>query len=519
MRNIFLFFVLLYGIILCSSCRKDFTFAASSGNLEFSRDTVYLDTVFTNIGSATYTLKVYNPGNEDITIPTVRLGQGQASYYRLNVDGEAGKEFNTISILAKDSIFIFIETTVAIQEVSEGETQFLYTDAIEFDSGAQQQTVPLVTLVQDAVFLYPQQFEDGTTETLLLGTDEAGEEIRITGFFLEDSELNFTADKPYVIYGYAAVDSGRTLSIAAGARVHFHSNSGILVTDGGTLEVNGALSADQELLENEVIFEGDRLEPAFANVPGQWGTVWLAAGSTAHNLNYLTIKNATVGILMEGNDGSGNPTLTLRNTQIYNASNIGLWGKTAHIDAGNIIIGSAGQFSLYCNAGGSYTFKHCTFANYWNNSFRSAPTVLIDNYMDTDNGDLLAQDLTEASFQNCIIYGNNTVELLFDPVATADFNYSFSNCLIKFDDLFGQFSGNPLYDFENPLLFGNSLFNETPDFLDPNKNAFIIGEASAANNQGAPAAALEVPLDILGVDRTLNPDIGAYQHSSFMFKE
>ena len=108
----------LYGIaafacvILWSSCRNDFETVASTGNLEFSRDTVYLDTVFTNIGSSTYNLKVYNRSNDDINIPTIALGDGEASNYRLNVDGIPGKTFEDITILAKDSIFIFIETTL-----------------------------------------------------------------------------------------------------------------------------------------------------------------------------------------------------------------------------------------------------------------------------------------------------------------------------------------------------------------------------------------------------------------------
>ena len=516
MKGNFLFLVFLGSILVVSSCRKDFNFKASSGNLEFSRDTVYLDTVFTNIGSATYNLKVYNRSDDDIRIPTVQLGEGAASYYRLNVDGVAGKAFDNVEILARDSIFIFIETTVDIQEVAAAATQFLYTDVIEFDSGSLQQTVALVTLVQDAVFLYPQQFGDGTTETLLLGLDEAGEEIRIDGFYLEDNELTFTAEKPYVIYGYAAVDAGKTLTIEAGARVHFHHNSGLLITGDGTLLVNGEPSADPEALENEVIFEGDRLEPAFAHIPGQWGTLWFAPGSTANEINHLTIKNATAGILTEGNDGSGSPSLSLRNTRIYNSSHIGLWGKTAYIEAENLVIGNAGQAALYCNLGGHYSFKHCTFANYWNNSFRSFPTVLIDNY--TAGSDLPAQDLTEAAFTNCIMYGNNSIELLLDRDEEAAFNYSFRNCLIKFEDG-GQFSGHPLYDFTNPALFENIIFNENPDFLNPSGNAFIIGEDSAANNQGDPATALEVPFDILGTDRTATPDLGAYQHIIFMNEE
>ena len=71
-----------------------------------------------------------------------------------------------------------------------------------------------------------------------------------------------------MIYGYAAVDEGKTLTIEAGARVHFHANSGLLVTNNASIHANGDVSLDSELMENEIFFEGDRLEPGFAEVPG-----------------------------------------------------------------------------------------------------------------------------------------------------------------------------------------------------------------------------------------------------------
>ncbi|MGK0323084.1 MAG: hypothetical protein ACJAR4_001116, partial [Psychroserpens sp.] len=144
-----------------SSCRKDFDFAPSSGNLEFSKDTIYLDTIFTNIGSSTYNLKVYNRSNDDISIPTVRLSQGESSNYRLNVDGLPGKEFQNVELLANDSLFIFVETTADIQTLALNSLEFLYTDAIEFDTGTNSQKVELVTLIKDAVFIYPDR--DNTT--------------------------------------------------------------------------------------------------------------------------------------------------------------------------------------------------------------------------------------------------------------------------------------------------------------------------------------------------------------------
>ena len=156
MKKFLYTFLILAITILWSSCRKDFVTVPSSGQLQFSKDTVFLDTVFTNIGSSTYNLKVYNRSDDDINIPSIQLGEGSASKYRLNVDGIAGKVFEDIELLANDSMYIFIETTIDINDFSGG-NQFLYTDAIEFDTGSNQQKVELVTLVQDAVFLYPQQ--------------------------------------------------------------------------------------------------------------------------------------------------------------------------------------------------------------------------------------------------------------------------------------------------------------------------------------------------------------------------
>ncbi|GAK99575.1 hypothetical protein JCM19314_3620 [Nonlabens ulvanivorans] len=264
------YFIIIPSLLLCiifASCRDDFAFSNSTGDLGFSQDTVFLDTVFTNIGSSTRTFKVYNNSSDDIVIPRVALAQGENSNYRLAVDGVPGRIFENVELLAKDSLFVFVETTIDINDFSSGD-EFLYTDTIEFDSGPNQQKVELVTLVQDAIFLFPERDAQGVEETLPIGDPADG--INISGFVLDDSELTLTAAKPYVIYGFAAVPANKTLTIEAGARLHFHSGSGIIVANEGSLQVNGLPSITDDL-ENEVIFEGDRLEPTYADIPGQWG--------------------------------------------------------------------------------------------------------------------------------------------------------------------------------------------------------------------------------------------------------
>ncbi len=516
MRSIYILLI-LGCIILASSCRNDFETTPNTGNLRFSKDTIFLDTVFTNIGSSTFNLKVYNDSDETINIPTVRLGTGEDSDYRLNVDGVAGRTFENVEILANDSIFVFVETTTDINEIGEGALEFLSTDAIEFDSGAIQQKVELVTLIQDAIFLFADRDENtGMVETLTIN----GTETVLEGRFLTDEELTFTNEKPYVIYGYMAVGdpdgvTPRTLTIEPGARVHFHDDSGIIVANNGTLDINGALSTDPEALENEVIFEGDRLETSFSETPGQWGTILLTDGSVNNEIEYATIKNATVGILNESSTQTGNPNLRISNTQIYNASAVGLLNRFSTVEGSNMVINNCGQFSMLVQLGGSYNFTHCTFANYWSQSFRNTPSVFLDNTL-LAGDTLFVADLQEANFTNCIIFGNQGEELGFNQDESALLNYNFRNTMIRFDDTFGNFENDSFFDFTNITLYTDIIRGGNPDFQDEQNNLLQVGEETDGNGQGLQSAALQFPVDINGINRTTAPDLGAYESIVFL---
>ncbi len=509
MRNLaFLFFLGL--IISLSSCRKDFEFEPSEGGLTFSRDTVYLDTVFTNVGSSTYTLKVYNNSNKDIVIPSIKLGKSD-SKYRMMVDGMTGnggvgKFFPNVELLAKDSLFIFIETTAEIADADA--TDFLYTDQIQFGNGSNLQSVELVTLIQDAIFLYPQRFLDGTTEELVLGSGDTQENIY--GFFLDHNDHNdeyrFTANKPYVIYGYAAVAPNETLIIDPGARIHFHEGSGIIVAAGGKIIANGGISTDRVAMENEIVFEGDRLEPIFSDVPGQWGAIWLTPGSGASEFNHVTIKNAVIGLYIQNNA----ETISIKNTQIYDCSNFGIYAQTANITGENIAVNAAGQVALACTLGGSYEFKHSTFNNNWASSKQLA--VLVDNYL-TNEGTIVPYDLTKAQFSNCIIFGSNQIELALNKTETGRWeNVNFTKCMIKFNASADVFAAFPIYNFINDASQIKKSGN--PDFWNIAKNKLQIGTESDAIGFADPAVAAEVPVDLANVNRSAAPtkDLGAYQN-------
>jgi hypothetical protein len=463
-----LLFLLFVGIaVTLTSCRNDFTFEPSTSGLEFSKDTIYLDTVFTNIGSSTYKLKVYNRSDKDISIPQIRLGKGETSKYRMMVDGMTGEDgtdidnigdgkiFNNVELLAKDSLFIFIEVTSDV--ASANPTDFLYTDQIQFSNvfGASQ-TVELVTLIQDAYFIRPNRTEVSANhynyENINLGVDDENQQVISVGHTLDHShpnngdEYHWGNDKPYVVYGYALIPNNETLNVDAGARIHFHANSGLIVAKNATLKINGTAPSDHdpENLTNEVIFEGDRLEPAFSDVPGQWGAILFYSTKTDNLINHLTLKNATVGILMQNlalftdND---KPNLTITNSQLYDCSNIGILTRKSILTGSNIVINTCGQADLACTFGGTYNFTHCTFNNNWNSSKQVA--VVLNNYIDDADGIRYVSDLDVANFNNCIIYGSNQNELFLDKKTDLGvvFHYKFNHCLIKFNNT----NSNTLY--------------------------------------------------------------------------
>lgn len=493
-----LLFLLFSGVVFTlTSCRNDFAFEQSTGGLEFSKDTVYLDTVFTNIGSSTYKLKVYNKSDKDISIPKIQLGKGTSSKYRLMVDGMTGdagaqgKIFSNVELLAKDSLFVFIEVTSDI--ASANPTDFLYTDQIQFTniSGAPQ-TVELVTLIQDAYFIKPNRTEVTPNhynyESINLGVDDDNQQVVTVGHTLDHShpnngdEYHWKNDKPYVVYGYALIPDNETLNVDSGARIHFHANSGLIVSKNATLKINGTAPNDHkpENITNEVIFEGDRLEPSFADVPGQWGAIIFYSKKTDNSINHLTLKNATVGILMQNLalfTDDDKPNLTITNSQIYNCSNVGILARKSILNGNNLVMNTCGQADLACTFGGNYNFTHCTFNNNWNSSKQVA--VLLNNYIDTDTTRYVS-NLNAANFNNCIIYGSNQNELFLDKKTEqgVTFFYNFNHCLIKFNNS----SGNAMYlptnttDFPGSVA-ANSSSSHNPNFKNSSKNQLWLSLA------------------------------------------
>ena len=463
----------LFLIIILLSCNKEKIISSPDAKLNFSTDTVMFDTVFTTIGSTTKQFKIYNKHNSKINISSIRLANNGNSNFMININGISDKYFSNIEIPANDSLFVFVEVNV---NPNGKNSPMVIHDSIVFITNGNTQDVDLVAFGQDAHLINGQRIPVNANDTV------------------------WKNDKPYLIYNSMLVDSLKTLTIEAGAKLYFHKNSNLLVK--GTLIVNGTL-------DKPVIFQGDRLEELYKNIPGQWGAIALIPGSKDNKINYAIIKNGVLGIQV-GEYNKLSPDLTITNTKIQNMTFGGIYAFNSTINASNDIIANCGYYAVSLLVGGNYDFNHCTIANYYGSyssySNRSEPSLVISNNITINNTSYLG-DIVKANFGNCIIYGNNTNEIGIgeDTSSIVTFNYKFDHCLIKVDDKFKIDSTH----------YSDIIKNKDPKFLSVYNDSlnFQLDSISPAIDAGSIEIAKKFPLDYNQQSRLNDkgPDLGAYE--------
>ena len=329
------------------------------------------------------------------------LKNGQASNFKLNVDGLQGKMVENVRIESNDSIFVFIEVTV---DPNGGNSPLVIEDQLLININGSIQDVDLIAWGQDAYFWPSYAFR-----------------------FPNDS-VALRSDKPNVFYGYSLIDSNTTLVIPKGAAIHFHANSGLLVGHNASLKVRGSI-------DEPVVIQGDRLEDYFKETPGQWGQIVFTQTSVSNEIGNAIIKNGGIGLSVGytlNPNVTDRPELRIWNTQILNMSFIGMIGIDAEIQAKNLVVSNCGDHALALVLGGQYNFKHCTFANYFNDNPRSKPILLLSNYSESSEGDLFKRDL-DAYFGNSIIHGALDSELQREREKGARFDYLFEEVILKLD--------------------------------------------------------------------------------------
>lgn len=485
---ILIFVVVSLSFFILMSCKKDKIFNEDpSTTLSLSKDEILFDTVFSTIGSTTKMFWVKNPTNNKLRISSAYLAGGQSSNYRINIDGNASLSQTNIDIEPNDSIFIFVKVTVDPQNSN---SPMVVRDSIMFEVNGNRQRVLLTAWGQDAHYIVANK-SIGSLKYKIVAA--------------ENENITWVNDKPYLIYGYAVVDSVGRLNIDPGCRIHFYNRSGMWVYKGGCLKVNGTKN-------DSVVFQGSRLESTYKAVPGQWDRIWINEGSVDNEINYAIIKNGFIGIQAETMNSSMGNQLKINNTIIANMTGMGIFTKFYKITAGNLLVYNCGSYAICLTTGGNYDFRHCTVGNYWDLSTRQTSSLVLSNYYeDPYTLTTYSGDLIKAFFGNCIIYGSIEEEITLANRTDlgAQFNYKFQNCLLK-----------TLYTNYTPANYISCTANVDPLFADSKNHVYTLLSGSGAINLGNKSIVtygqlqmLDISSDLKGNNRLgiQTPDAGCYQ--------
>ncbi|MFN5784962.1 MAG: right-handed parallel beta-helix repeat-containing protein [Flavobacteriia bacterium] len=469
MKRIFYILTVLFALAISfTGCKKPSIL--SKGNLDFSLDTVVFDTVFTTIGSTTQQFKIYNRANKTVKIEEIELMGGESSPFRMNIDGLMGTNMSDLELESGDSLFAFVEVTL---DINGGVLPMIVEDSIRFRTNGKDQYVNLAVWGQDMYYHYS-NFQEG---------------------ILDLNEGTWPNDKPHVIYGAAIVDSAKTLNIQANTDIYMHKNA-VLFVYKGTLNIDGALN-------NEVTFQGDRLESLYDDVAGQYYGIYFQEARPSA-IDYAIIRNGTSGVHLFSRDQVfSDYTLTMTNTVLKNNARYGVFIYSgAKVKAENCLITKNGNHALLVLEGGDFNFNHCNLLGY-GDSDAATPAVGISNYYnDYSTSTTNIGSINEGKIYNSVIYGNQDSEIVFDTISDAaiTLNFDIRNCLIK----------RQAPAIEN--YYTSIFWNYNPLFIDVTADDYLFPASSILNNNADPS--LSIPFDILGISRTISPlpDIGAYEN-------
>lgn len=437
---------IIMALCLPACIDDDFT-TSPNDTLTFSTDTVTFDTVFTDLGTPTARLLVFNHAKKAVNISSIRFRKADQSNFQMNVDGMSGKEFSDVEIRGGDSIYVFIECFIPENQNDE---PALVEDQLEFVTNGVTQQVQVEAYGQNVTRMRAVTLTENTT---------------------------LTADRPYVVFDSLVVSEGAVLTVEPGARLLFHDKARLTVR--GRINASGAPG-------KMIQMRGDRSDKVltdlwYTDMSAQWDGMYIAPESFDNVLEYVDMRSTTTGLTVDSTGITDRRKLLLHNAWLHNSAGNVLTSRHAWVDAYGVCFSEAAEAVVHL-VGGRHTMVQCTFAN---NYLFAAPRKSII----TLEG-LTAEDTNApmvASFENSIVAGmggpitpgdltDTNVYLhyvLFDAQGENDDH--FIDCLWDKDPLF--LTDRPIYYFnyhvleDSPALeAGNSVYITDLSLIDMDGN-------------------------------------------------
>lgn len=461
-------------------CREYQVSDDPSLRLAFSADTICFDTLFTEQGSATAQLVVYNPNKNALVVDKIWMEDGEA--FRVNIDGEPALERLTeLTIFGNDSILVFLRVTDFGPMAEEG--AILIADRLHFHlaTGATQDVV-LEAYAENATRL-----------------GQIGSRTEIAG------DYTFTTLKPYILFDTILI--GGKMTMEAGARLYMHQGASLIAL--GDVEAKGEK-------DKPVLIRPDRLDHLFDSVPylyaaGGWNGFYLQSDQPqTYDIHYLEVLSGNVGMSCVSTCTGTLPTLRMDGCKIHNHTLYGL--VLEHVDAlvTNTEISNCGLYCVYCN-GGKQDFVHSTVASYFGYTdirIQSAKkentaAVYIDNLSKTG-------EPTVTSFYNSVITGYLSNQLVLATPIEQYYEGVFSHNYLKTDTLLASSAKDNTYWQETDTAVFRNTFYKYKEYI---YYDFRPDSLSPLKGIGDSIVALPYPMDRGGFSREfIRPDAGCYQY-------
>jgi len=518
MRYLFpLFLILSCLLTFLPGCEPKEDLVQTSGSLELQADTVLFDTVFTSIRTVTKRLWVYNR-NRGAVKTDISLGGAAGVTYSLIINGDAGPSVQGVTVRGKDSLLVLVRATLGDNGQATVPKQFLVVDDLHFRTNGNDQTVKLVAYGLNAYF----HRADIITANTTWRTDKP--HVIINGDYV-------SGGKTYAVG--VIVAKGATLRIPKGARIYSHAGAYLQID--GTLLVNDLTEptpfAPTDTVKatnaNIVRFQGDRLEPYYNEIPGQWGGIIFTSTSRGNRIRYAEIKNATFGALLYNPDNATqpHPNLSVDNTVIRNISGANLSFANASSSTGGGIISYSGDVSatncLFTNCGeyavlgvgGTYDLNFCTIANFTPSFRRETSALTFINELAPGAKVKLPVSVT---IRNSIVWGSFGDELFLSNNADPNYTFSVLNTLLRTNEYQATTNASGKPGLANPLY--NNLVNVDPLFKRTTLTStglpdYSLQDASPATAPRRAAAGPVPPADLRNLPRNVSrPTLGAYEH-------
>lgn len=436
-RGFRLLILLLFSCVLgaaMTACIEDAVSTSPADQPAFSADTLDLGTVFTGAPTPTASFMVYNRHAKVMSISSISFRDNEAGTFRINVDGQSGTRFSGVEIRPNDSIYVFVEATVA--------------EWGSWDAASVSEQLDFVT--------------NGVTSTVVITA--TGQDVERRRGEVITADTRWEGDRPRQIFDSLVVASGATLTLGPGTVLHFHD--GAMMRVDGTLITEGTPGSPVEMC-------GDRTgnvvsDISFDIMSRQWAGLTFSALSHSSRMTHTVVRNTVNGVCVDSLAGAAaadRPALDLLNCRLRNSGGYALSARHTRIRATGCEIADASLGALRLE-GGEHEITHCTIANYYLFSPLYGAALQLEHVASDGMSLVETAPLMRAAVSNTIIYGNGKDLSVDDLEGT---QVTLTRCLLKSagsdDDHFISciWDTDPLYHtVREEYIFDYSLHSDSP---------------------------------------------------------